>query len=132
MGSRHRPRPPSDDLIVASLQGAAQRLGGWDPPVGQERQVAVADLREIGGGRADLYARAAGIMLGNHPDGDRSHALYRNGAELLLEAGGLAVDDERVQAWIRVGEQRRARTREAHRAGDIHDRPFNDRRLEES
>ena len=45
-------------------------------------------------------------------------SLYRTGAELILEAAGLTVDDERVQHWIAVGKERRERGQDAMRAGD--------------
>jgi hypothetical protein len=118
MGTHYRSTSGADSLIVARLQGAATRLGRWEPPVGQERQVAIADLCELGGPDPAPYVQAAGIMLGCHPPGDSSHTLYRNGAALLLEAAGLTEGDEEVQTWIAVGEERRVRTRAAQRAGD--------------
>lgn len=112
-------RSTPTDLLSARLQGAAQRLAGWEPPVGQERQVAIHDLQQIAGNNIDAYAQAAGIMLGTHPPGDTSHAMYQAGADLILDAGGLAEDDERVQAWVAAGEEHREKARAAHAAGDV-------------
>jgi hypothetical protein len=113
----------SQHLIrVASLNGVAQRHAGWTPPTGQARQAALAELRANGGDDTDAYAHAAGTMLGAHPEGDATHDTFRIAAELVLEAGGLEQDDERVQHWITVGAERRARGRAALRAGDHWDR----------
>jgi hypothetical protein len=109
----------SQHLIrVAHLHGAGQRHGGWTPPTGTAREQALEELRQLGGDDTDAYAETAGIMLGAHPPGDATHVLFANAAELVLEAGGLTVDDERVQRWITVGRERRERGREAMRAGD--------------
>lgn len=124
MVTHRRPVPSAHRLLVTELQGTADRLGGWHPPTGQARQVAVADLQEIGGNNQDAYAEAAGIMLGCHPEGDVSHDRYRVAAELILEAAGLTRDDEQVRHWITVGEERRTRTRRAFRTGDTFGRSF--------
>jgi hypothetical protein len=105
-------------LRVAALNGAAQRHGGWTPPTGHAREAALTELRELAGDDTDAYAHTAGTMLGAHPPGDATHDLFTNAAALLLEAGGLTEDDDRVQAWIREGERRRAKGQEAQRAGD--------------
>ena len=105
-------------LRVAALNGAAQRHGGWTPPTGQNREAALGELRQLGGDDTDAYAETAGLMLGTHPPGDASHDLFRNATGLVLEAGGLTEDDERVQRWITVGAERRERGRAALRAGD--------------
>jgi hypothetical protein len=109
----------SQHLIrVAHLHGAGQRHGGWTPPTGPARADALEELRELGSDDTDAYAHTAGTMLGAHPPGDASHDLFRNAAGLVLEAGGLTEDDERVQHWIAVGAERRQRGRDAMRAGD--------------
>lgn len=105
-------------IRVARLHGAAQRHGGWTPPTGQARTDALDELRQLGEDDTDAYAHAAGIMLGAHPPGDASHDLFRNAAGLVLEAGGLTADDERVRQWIAVGRERRERGQDALRAGD--------------
>jgi hypothetical protein len=113
----------SQHLIrVAHLNGAAQRHGGWTPPTGDAHTAALEELRELGSDDTEAYAEAAGIMLGAHPEGDATHTLFINAAGLVLEAGGLTADDERVQHWITVGRERRERGRDAMRAGDHWDR----------
>lgn len=117
----------SDGIVVAWLEGAAKRHGGWTAPEGEARATAIAELRALGGDDAALYAQAAGIMLGCHPDGDPQHVRYRIAAHLLLDAAGLTEADERVREWIAVGQERRDRTRAAHAAGDTYQRSFGQR-----
>jgi hypothetical protein len=113
----------SQHLIrVAHLNGAGQRHGGWTPPTGTARTAALEELRKLGSDDTDAYAHTAGIMLGAHPEGDASHVLFTNAAGLVLEAGGLTADDERVHHWITIGRERRERGRDAMRAGDHWDR----------
>jgi len=113
----------SQHLIrVAHLNGAAQRHGGWTPPTGTAREQALDELRQLGQDDTDAYAHTAGIMLGAHPPGDATHGLFANAAALILEAGGLTEDDERVQHWVAIGKERRERGRDAMRAGDHWDR----------
>lgn len=117
----------SPGIIVARLEGAGKRLGGWTAPEGEARDAAIAELRAIGGEEKTLYAQAAGILLGCHPEGDPQHNRYRIAAHLLLDAAGLTEADERVGEWIAVGQERRARTRAAHAAGDTYQRSFGQR-----
>jgi hypothetical protein len=105
-------------ILVAQLNGAARRHGGWTPPTGDARAAALEELRDIAGDDTDAYAETAGVMLGAHPPGDASHDQFRIAAELLLEAAGLTETDEDVQHWITIGQERRARGQEAMRAGD--------------
>lgn len=105
-------------ILVARLNGAARRHGGWAPPTGDARAAAIENLRTIGGDQPAPYAETAGIMLGAHPPGDATHHQFHIAAHLLLEAAGLDLADEDVQRWIEVGAERRARGQEAMRAGD--------------
>ncbi|GAA2074389.1 hypothetical protein GCM10009780_08080 [Actinomadura alba] len=100
--------PEPDDLIVAALHGAASRHAGWTAPEGSARQAAVTELREIAGGRTDLLAQVAGLLLGYAPPGDAMHEHNRIAAELLIDAGA---DPGAVRAWIEIGGERRANAR---------------------
>jgi hypothetical protein len=109
-------------ITIARLNGAAQRLAGWTPPTGPARQTAIAELRAIAGDDTEAYAHAAGTMLGAHPPGDAAHGIHTNAAHLILDAGQLTADDDRVQRWITVGAERRERRIAELRAGDHWDR----------
>lgn len=100
-----------DQAIVSTLHTIATRT--WTPPAGQDREDAVARLRDIAGDRTDLLAKAAGIILGLRPadEADPSYGRYDGGAELLLEVAGVDRDDKRVREWVPVGAERRSRWR---------------------
>jgi hypothetical protein len=103
---RYLPEP--HDLIVAALHGAASRHAGWKAPTGPAREAAIAELRGIAGGRADLLAQVAGLLQGYSPPGDAMHEHNRIAASLLLEAGA---DPALVQEWVEIGWQRRQNAR---------------------
>lgn len=122
-----RPTSIAHRLLVTRLESVAQRYSSWTEPDEQTRTAAVDELREIGGDNWDAFAEAAGIMLGCHPPGDPSHDWYRIAASYSLQAAGLTEADERVGEWIRIGGERRTRTRAAHAAGDTYQRSFGQR-----
>lgn len=62
--ARYHRGPDLDRLIVARLTGTARRHAGWRQLTDAETAPAVTELREIAGGRADLRAETAGVMLG--------------------------------------------------------------------
>ena len=104
-----RTRPGEDRLIIAHLAGASSRHAGWRRPVGEARDAALAELREIatvdGHLRADLLAEEAGILLGiadvkGPPTG--LHDALRG--ELLVDAG--AAPPELVEEWRAEGNYR--------------------------
>ncbi len=53
-----------DQLMVPRLTGAAWRHAPGREPTGAETAAAVAELREIVGGRGDLLAEVAGLLIG--------------------------------------------------------------------
>ena len=57
-------RPQADRLLVAGLYGEARRRARWRELTGDEEAAAVAALRELAGGRADLLAEVAGVLEG--------------------------------------------------------------------
>jgi hypothetical protein len=57
-------RPEADRILIARLTGTARRLGGWRELTGDELAAAVAEVRELAAGRADLLAEVAGIEEG--------------------------------------------------------------------
>ncbi|MGE5289701.1 MAG: hypothetical protein ACM3ML_21415 [Micromonosporaceae bacterium] len=58
----------------------------WRTLTGAETATAVASLRELAGGRADLLAEQAGLSIGHSKD-TASEPLGRCAAELLIRAG---------------------------------------------
>jgi hypothetical protein len=80
------------------LSGTAIRLARASGPIDQ----AVAELRELAGGRGDLLAETAGVMVGawsvRVDTGD--HLL---GAGLLVLAGA---DHDQIARWVEVGRER--------------------------
>ena len=56
-------RPQADRILGARLMGSAKRLGRRELP-DDEYAAAVAELRELAAGRADLLAETAGLLEG--------------------------------------------------------------------
>lgn len=96
--------PDPDRLRYAQIAGAVARHAlGWRLTADEEA-VAVAELTEAAGGRADLLAERAGTALGfgaDRPDAAR----YRQIAELCIAAGA---DRALIERWIKVGRERAA------------------------
>ena len=59
-----RPRPEADRILVAQLTGEARHRARWRPLTEEEEAAALAELRALAGGRADLLAQVAGIFEG--------------------------------------------------------------------
>lgn len=96
-----------DQLAVARLTGAAWRhAAGWEP-TGPETAAAVAELREIAGGRRDLLAEVAGLLIGYYRR-TAQEPKARAAAYYCIAAGaGL----ELIPRWIQVGCSRAAAAR---------------------
>src|ERR1700739_1110247 len=58
------PRPEADRILVAQLTGEARHRRGCPPLTGEEETAALAELRALADGRADLLAQVAGIFEG--------------------------------------------------------------------
>ena len=52
-------RPAADRILIARLTGTSRRLAGWHELPDEEEAVAVAELRQLAAGRADLLAEVA-------------------------------------------------------------------------
>ena len=96
-----------DQLTVARLTGAAWRHAPGREPSGAETAAAVRELREIAGGRGDLLAEVAGLLIGYYRrTADELRA--RAAAYYCITAGaGL----ELIPRWIDVGCSRAAAAR---------------------
>jgi hypothetical protein len=60
-----RPRPEADRILVAQLTGEARHRARWRPLTEEEEGAALAELRALARGRADLLAQVAGIFEGD-------------------------------------------------------------------
>jgi hypothetical protein len=69
-----------------------------------EHAVAVAALRELAAGRADLLAQVTGLLEG-FGEGQPDEPLMRQAAELCRDAGA---DPALIPGWIEEGRRRRA------------------------
>ncbi len=60
-------RPQPDRILVAQLTGPARHHAKWRELTGAGHDVAVAGLRELAAGRADLLAGVAGTSAMTRP-----------------------------------------------------------------
>ncbi len=97
-------RPQADCILVAQLTGEVRHHAKWRELSEAEEAAAVADLRELAEGRADLLAEVAGILEGAS-EGELGEPLARQAAGLCRKAGA---DPEAIAAWIEEGRRRRA------------------------
>ena len=103
-----RARPEADRILVAQLTGEARHHARWRPLTGDEESAALAELRALAGGRADLLAEVVGIFEGTS-EGELDEPLARSAARLCRQAGA---DPEAIPAWIEEGRRRSANARQ--------------------
>jgi hypothetical protein len=111
--NQDRPRPAADRMIVAELTGEAKHHAKWRPLTEDEEAAALAGLREIAGGRADLLAEVAGIFEGTS-EGRLDGPLVRQAADLCREAGA---DPEAIPRWVEEGRRRAGSARKMPHSG---------------
>lgn len=96
----------ADQLLSARISGICSRYcasGRIDTP-----DAAVAELRQVAGGRPDLLAAHAGLALGL-AEADRLGApRYRAEAELAQLAGA---DEAQIVGWIEIARKRAEQAR---------------------
>jgi hypothetical protein len=97
-------RPEAGRILVSQLHGEAKHHARWRELSRDEETAAVAALRELAAGRADLLAEVAGILEGAS-EGELDQPLKRQAAMLCRKAGA---DPEAIPGWIEVGRERRA------------------------
>jgi hypothetical protein len=102
-----RPRPEADRILVAQLTGEARHRARWRPLTEDEEAAALAELRSLAGGRADLLAQVAGIFEGTS-EGEPDEPLARSAARLCRMAGA---DADAIPGWIEEGRRRSANAR---------------------
>jgi hypothetical protein len=109
-------RPQADRILVAKITGEARHRAKWRELSGDEEAAAVAALRELAAGRADLLAEVAGILEGAS-EGELGEPLARQAAGLCRKAGA---DPEAIPRWIEVGRERAAKARLPPFSGGLH------------
>ena len=95
-------RPAADRLLVAEIYGEARHHARWRELSSAEEAAAVAALRELAGGRADLLAEVVGVLEGTS-EGELDEPLTRQAADLCRKAGA---DPDAIPAWIEEGRRR--------------------------
>ena len=100
-------RPQADRILVAQLTGEARHRARWRELTGDEEAEALAELRALADGRADLLAEVAGLFEGTS-DGEPDEPLARSAAQLCRKAGA---DPEAIPGWVDEGRRRRAAAR---------------------
>ncbi len=108
--------PQADRLLIAELTGEAGHRAKWRELTEDEEAAAVAALRELAGGRADLLAEVAGVLEGTS-EGKLNEPLKRQAAMLCRKAGA---DPEAIPAWIEEGRRRAAAARQPPFSGGLH------------
>ena len=97
-------RADADRILVAQIDGTALHHARWRELTEAEYAAAVAALRELAAGRADLLAEVAGLLEG-FGEGQLDEPLKRQAARLCRDAGA---DAAAIAAWVEEGRRRRA------------------------
>jgi len=97
----------ADRLLVARLTGIAECHAKWRDLAEDEEAAAVAELRELVGGRAHLLAEVADIFEGAY-EGELSEPIKRQAAMLCRKA---CADEAAIPGWIEEGRRRKAARR---------------------
>src|SRR5580704_5834164 len=92
-------RPQAVRILVAQIWGEARRRARWRELSSDEEAAAVAELRSLAGGRADLLAEVAGVLESTSED-ELDEPLTRQAAQLCRQAGA---DLEAIPAWAEEG-----------------------------
>ena len=100
-------RSGADRILIAEIWGEARRRAQWRQLTEDEETAAVAALRELAGGRADLLAEVTGVLEGTS-EGELDEPLARQAARLCRQAGA---DESAIPAWIEEGRRRAAAAR---------------------
>lgn len=110
------PRPQADRILVAQLTGEARHHARWRDLTAAEEAAALAELRKLAGGRADLLAQVAGLLEG-FAEGELGEPIVRQAAMLCRKAGA---DETLIPAWIKEGRRRRAVASQPPFSGGLH------------
>ena len=113
-------RPEADRILVAQLTGEARHRARWRDLTSSEEAAAVAELRELAAGRADLLAEVAGIFEGTS-DGELDEPLARQAADLCRKAGAGV---KAIPRWAEEGRRRAEAARMMPHSGAPRHRPW--------
>jgi hypothetical protein len=113
--NQDRPGADPDRLLVAEITGEARHRARWRPLTEEEEAAALAELRALAGGRADLLAQVAGIFEGTS-EGEPDEPLARSAARLCRMAGA---DAGAIPGWIEEGRRRSANARRPPFSGGL-------------
>jgi hypothetical protein len=102
------PGADAERILVAQLAGEARHHAKCRRLSQEEETAALAGLRALAGGRADLLAEVAGIIEGTS-EGELDEPLARCAAWLCRQAGA---DPAAIPAWIEEGRRRSANARQ--------------------
>lgn len=111
--NQDRPGADPDRLLVAEITGEARHRARWRPLTDEEEATALAELRALAGGRADLLAQVAGIFEGAS-EGRHDEPLARKAATLCRLAGA---DDALIPRWAAEGRRRAQAARQPPHGG---------------
>lgn len=99
-----RPGPDRDLLLTARLDGIAKRHARWGGLTEAEIAAGATELRDVAGGRGDLLAEVAGLVLGtSEGKGEEYQARAQAVAELCRMAGA---DEDLIPQWTQTGRER--------------------------
>jgi hypothetical protein len=107
--------PPPDRILAAELTGEARHHAKWRELSGDEETAAVAALRDLAAGRADLLAQVAGLLEG-YAEGELGAPINHQAAGLCRKAGA---DPDAIPAWIEEGRRRREAARQPPFSGGV-------------
>ena len=108
--------PQAGRILVATISGEAEHHATWRELTADEQAAAVAALRELAGGRADLRAEVCGVMQGAS-EGELHEPLTRQATQLCRKAGA---GPEATPRWIAEGRRRRDAARIPPFSGGLH------------
>jgi len=100
-------------MLVAEIFGEARHRARWRPLTAEEEAVAIAELRTLACGRADLLAEVAGLFEGTS-EGELDEPLVRQAAQLCRLTGA---DEALIPGWITEGRRRAQAARKPPHGG---------------